>query len=52
MEDEIYTAMNWLAALDVHSEYEASNKEYILSELERLQQENEELRRGQQALRK
>ena len=36
MEEDIKQAMNWLAGLNIYSEYEATNKELILSTIENL----------------
>ena len=42
--DEIKEAKNWLSALEVNSEFEASSKEYILSYIEQLEKENKQLK--------
>ena len=43
-ENDIKTSKNWLSALEVNSEFEASSKEYILSYIEQLEKENKTLK--------
>lgn len=40
--EDLKEATNWLSALDINSEWEASNKETILSTIDKLQKEVEE----------
>jgi len=46
MDKELEEVVNWLSALDIKSEYEATNKESILNYIDKIQKENSKLKKS------
>lgn len=44
MEEELEDAINWLSALEIDSEYAASNKEFLLSTIEQQQEKLDQIK--------